>query len=1095
MSKEVSIKNVLVLFLLVFCNQNIFSQKWAWLTGGGGKYDQYIRAITTDTVGNIYATGFVNDTLNIQGTTLVMKFGGLFLAKFNSQGQLQYLKGFGSGSSTVGYGIKYDKQGYLYLSGTYYDGKITFGSLTLTTPNIGSTRSFLVKTNLNGNGVWGININEGASGALPLFLEYNAKDSIIAVAGHFNGVFKFYFGNDTFTGRGDNDIFLCTFNSYTGARKWAEVGGTISADQVHGLDFDPMGNFYMIMTIQKINSVDSFKSKHMKIPCTLGYDGAIVKFNKKGNVIWKKSVNGPSDQFIRAMKYGKDNKLYLSTYCSFAFTANVFGKSFKPSYGYETSLIKMDTAGNMLKKREEYTTLGSVDQIRSDNNSNYLYLLGSDAFLLDSVEVWSIYSRNFFLVKMDTSLYCSKGTVGGKSQTFGPVCLDVSPNGDCVIGGGADLFKDTAFRVAKFKYISKGSWEAFLCKYNFTDPCPKPKPKLRYTRVNKTLTFKDSGNVYTDERKWYFGDGQSDTSKSPIHTYTSAGVYVMRLIAESQCGRDSARDTLYLDCIAKAKFGYNVTGRKVQFFDSSSTYINRKWYFGDGQTDTSKQPNHQYINNGNYNVKLVLKGACRNDSIVKVVFVNCSLPSSGFSYNDTNRNVRFLNSSILALKRTWYFGDGQKDTSKNPIHTYAATSNYQVKIVSENVCGKDSVTKTINIKCPKPIIDFSYTASSDTISFSAFTSSLAVANWQYDFGDGNFASVKQIKHYYASKGIYTVRLYAANQCGKDTASHTIDLSCIIQAKFSYIITGNKAQFFDSSLNAKTRLWHFGDGYTDTSRNPVHTYADTGNFKVRLLSVNMCGKDSTEKIIRNDCNKPKSNFTVVINELAITITNTSSKAVKQVWRFGDGNSDTSRQPNHVYTKKGTYTVKLISENPCGKDSVEKQIQVDCKSPKVDFTYTIQNKKVSFASAYSVAPVKGWKWNFGDGNTDTASKPEHTYSKDSTYSVQLIGYNSCLNDTILKTVLVKTSYIEGHQPCKIFVFFNEISRSILILNNDCNKSTDNVQLCSISGQILIQENIVSSQEQMIINLQYLPDGIYFLRGIKGNSTQWVSKVVIY
>lgn len=42
------------------------------------------------------------------------------------------------------------------------------------------------------------------------------------------------------------------------------------------------------------------------------------------------------------------------------------------------------------------------------------------------------------------------------------------------------------------------------------------------------------------------------------------------------------------------------------------------------------------------------------------------------------------------------------------------------------------------------------------------------------------------------------------------------------------------QFADSSIgNIISRLWDFGDGITDTSKNPVHIYNDTGYFDVKL----------------------------------------------------------------------------------------------------------------------------------------------------------------------------------------------------------------------------------------------------------------------
>lgn len=45
-----------------------------------------------------------------------------------------------------------------------------------------------------------------------------------------------------------------------------------------------------------------------------------------------------------------------------------------------------------------------------------------------------------------------------------------------------------------------------------------------------------------------------------------------------------------------------------------------------------------------------------------------------------------------------------------------------------------------------------------------------------------------------------------------------------------------------------------------------------------------------------------------------------------WYFGDGNTGTGLMPTHTYTANGTYTVKLVVDGACGKDSVTQQVVV-------------------------------------------------------------------------------------------------------------------------------------------------------------------------
>ena len=56
------------------------------------------------------------------------------------------------------------------------------------------------------------------------------------------------------------------------------------------------------------------------------------------------------------------------------------------------------------------------------------------------------------------------------------------------------------------------------------------------------------------------------------------------------------------------------------------------------------------------------------------------------------------------------------------------------------------------------------------------------------------------------------------------------------------------QFTDTSTNANTYFWDFGDGNTSTERNPIHTYQDDGEYVVVHTVTNDFGEASTEQTI-------------------------------------------------------------------------------------------------------------------------------------------------------------------------------------------------------------------------------------------------------
>lgn len=56
-------------------------------------------------------------------------------------------------------------------------------------------------------------------------------------------------------------------------------------------------------------------------------------------------------------------------------------------------------------------------------------------------------------------------------------------------------------------------------------------------------------------------------------------------------------------------------------------------------------------------------------------------------------------------------------------------------------------------------------------------------------------------------------------------------------------------FTNTSINATSYLWEFGDGLQSTSKNPIHTYTKGGEYKVILNATNSVGSNSIYRYAR------------------------------------------------------------------------------------------------------------------------------------------------------------------------------------------------------------------------------------------------------
>jgi hypothetical protein len=80
-------------------------------------------------------------------------------------------------------------------------------------------------------------------------------------------------------------------------------------------------------------------------------------------------------------------------------------------------------------------------------------------------------------------------------------------------------------------------------------------------------------------------------------------------------------------------------------------------------------------------------------------------------------------------------------------------------------------------------------------------------------------------------------------CKKD---EKVPVTAFFSVENTEIFTGDTVVFNNSSTNATSFLWNFGDGGTSTEENPTHIYDDEGRYDVRLVSINSDDSDTARR---------------------------------------------------------------------------------------------------------------------------------------------------------------------------------------------------------------------------------------------------------
>ncbi len=288
--------------------------------------------------------------------------------------------------------------------------------------------------------------------------------------------------------------------------------------------------------------------------------------------------------------------------------------------------------------------------------------------------------------------------------------------------------------------------------------------------------------------------------------------------------------------------------------------------------------------------------------------------------------------------------------------------------------------------------------------------------WLWDFGDGSTDNVQNPCHTYTTSGTYTVTLTATNAFGSDvevkTALVTINLSAPTPTAASCTPTTLVGTLgfgiTNVHLNGINNASGDGsEGYGDFTCQQTTLYAGQSyNLEVLFsgpttlngaawIDFNNDGTldDATEKIAETN-GTMSINQSVVIPASAVLNTPLRLRVSADYDFLGTPNPCSDLE----YGQAEDYTVV---------------VEQDTSPPDAGFTSNVIvtcDGVVSFEDLSTNIPI-AWLWDFGDGSTDVAQNPTHTYTTSGTYDVSLIASNAFGNDTELVVGYITVNLEDG------------------------------------------------------------------------------------
>lgn len=568
----------------------------------------------------------------------------------------------------------------------------------------------------------------------------------------------------------------------------------------------------------------------------------------------------------------------------------------------------------------------------------------------------------------------------------------------------------------------------------------------------------ENSSVNASQYHWDFGDG-TDTLTNNLdafgHRFTNTDFfsqqdYTITLTAENLAGCTSVQ-TRTVTVEPDIQAGFTVSQDEgchpltVDFFNSSNGSTYYRWDFGNGTTSSIAEPTRTFTNLGTTDVtyRVWMYAFAPNNVCTDSAFIDILVHpyiTADFTFEEgiqcSPSIVEFDNASVGGESFTWDFGDGNDTVTDNMNSVQHAFTNssfdqnqsYTVTLAIENFAGcTDTISKAVMVY---PNIEATF--ASDVIEgchpldveFSNLSSGADYYKWNFDDGSSSntFSPGHTFLNYSDTIVTRQVRLSitSVNNCTHEyTAGITIHPKPVARFDTEMLIDCPPfgVPLTNTSLNADTYLWDFGDG-SDTTLNSTaqveHVYDNlTGNmavYPVRLTASSAFGcVDSSQQ---NIFVYPRTHAAFTVNDAGCSphiasFDNLSAGGNTYLWDFGDGSFMSGTNPTNVYFNfGGTDTMFIVnltstSRNGC-TDTKTDTIHVYAQ-PEAEFTATpthqdFPSSKVTLENLTNEG-IWEYRWDMGDGNSMTGRDPRpYMYADWGDYDIKLVVATPHCSDSV-------------------------------------------------------------------------------------------------
>ncbi len=889
-------------------DQLIIDPQILWFTLFGGNDYDAATSIVIDDNDNLFVTGFTRST-NFPTQTSGNYFQGtasgdldIFLLKFDPNSALLWSTYYGGADNESSNSIVIDNNSNIFITGLTKSGDLplldagTYYQGTKPCP-VGEFSSYILKFDNNGNRLWATYYG-GSTQDQIYSLAIDNSDNIFMVgrtkstdlplqdAGTF---FQSSFGGGTYDG------FILKFDNL-GNRLWATYVGGTDEDYFKSVAVDNNDMVFTTGVTKSTNFPTQNGGGFFQATNAGGYyDLTLLKFDNLGNNLWSTYYGGTGLDAPTTIACDGLNNIFVTGETSSAdFPLQDAGTFYQGTYisSNDNFILKFDQ--NLNRQWATYYGGSNYDFTASKRNiefdlCNNVYIIfnpQSDDVTTQSFCDGGYYQstqggiRDIVLLKFsNTGVLHGATYLGGDGSDKGGV-MDFDSNGDLFFAGYMSVNTISTYNFitdmgggSYFDNTPNGSSDAIITKIQFD----QFQSNLVTNDASCTCTGDASvtitGGCAPYDFIWSNGSQTLNTNNltDGINSLCG-GNYEVAIIDSMNCHFDTI------------PFIINSAGNVSNGIDTQTSCGSFTWIDGNTYTTSNNTATFTIVGGAvsgcdsivTLDLTILTESTstfdvtiCNGDSILingnyeyttgiypdTIVGGSASGCDSIIQYNLTTLNPSTSNSNISICAGDSILINGN----------YESTAGvYTDTISGGSHTGCDSII-SITLSVIDVIADFSFgdTAGCSVLN-SDFTdlssSSENITSWQWDFGDGSTSTNQHPTNQYLQSGTFNVTLIVTTASGcQANTTQIINTTISQQPTANFTFAPNNPQidelvdFVNTSNNATSWEWDFGNNQTTTITNPSNAYSSEGTYTVTLTAYNGSCSDVASQTIQIESN--------------------------------------------------------------------------------------------------------------------------------------------------------------------------------------------------------------------------------------------------